>query len=84
MQLAQAYMDAKGVFGHLRRVPRPMLHLMAGTVGRLRPDLGRQARAALALDVLPLVGDDETRARFPDLPRRPVTDLVAELVPSMP
>lgn len=84
MQLAQAYMDAKGVPGRPRRVPRPMLHLMAGTVGRLRPDLARQARAALAMDVLPLVGDQDTRARFPDLPRRPVTELVAELVSSTP
>lgn len=79
MQLAQAYMDHNGVLGHPRRIPRPMLHVMAATVGRLRPELGRQARAALAMDVLPLAEDSATRARFPDIPRRPVSAVVASL-----
>ena len=79
MQLAQAYMDHNGVPGHPRRVPRPMLHVMAGTVGRFKPALGRQARAALAMDVLPPAEDAATRARFPDIPRRPVSDIVAGL-----
>jgi NADH dehydrogenase len=79
MQLAQAYMDHNGVAGHPRRIPRPMLHVMAGTVGRFKPQLGRQARAALAMDVLPPAEDSATRARFPDLPRRPVSEVIAEL-----
>lgn len=79
MQLAQAYMDHNGVAGHPRRVPRPMLHVMAGTVGRLKPELARQARAALAMDELPPAEDSTTRARFPDLPRRPVSEVVAEM-----
>jgi uncharacterized protein YbjT (DUF2867 family) len=36
--------------GKPRHVPRAALHAMAATVGRLRPELGRQARAALAMD----------------------------------
>jgi NADH dehydrogenase len=82
MELAQAYMKAKGLPGRPRRVPRPVLHVLASTAGRLRPELGRQVRAALAMDVLPPAEDRETRARFPDLPRRPVTDVIAELVPA--
>ena len=79
MQLAQAYMDHAGLPGRPRRIPRSMLHVMSGTVGRLRPDLGRQARAALAMDELPLPDDSATRERFPDLPRRPVSEVIAGL-----
>lgn len=79
MQLAQAYMDHRGSSGTPRRVPRPMLHLMAGTLGRLKPELGRQARAALAMDALPLADDTATRRVLPDLPRRRASDVVAEL-----
>ena len=35
-------------------VPRAALRLMAATVGRVTPQLGRQARAALAMDTTPL------------------------------
>ncbi len=35
-------------------VPRAALRLMAATIGRVKPELGRQARAALALDTTPL------------------------------
>ena len=53
-----------------RHVPRAALHIMAATVGRLRPELGRQARAALAMDRFDMTFDaDAVRARFPDLPR---------------
>ena len=79
MQLAQAYMDHRGSSGRPRRVPRAMLHVMAGTVGRLKPELGRQARAALAMDLLPLADDAETRRVLPDLTRRRVSDVIAEL-----
>ena len=79
MQLAQAYMDHAGVPGRPRRIPRPMLHVMADTVGRLRPDLGRRARAALAMDDLPLSDDTATRERLPDLPHRAVSEVIAGL-----
>ncbi|HEU4513528.1 MAG TPA: SDR family oxidoreductase [Nocardioidaceae bacterium] len=79
MQLAQAYMDHNGVAGRPRRVPRPMLRVMAGTVGRFKPETARQARAALAMDELPAAEDSATRARFPDLPRRPVSEVIAEV-----
>lgn len=42
---------------------------MAATVGRLRPELGRQARAALAMDHGDMTFDGgAVRARFADLP----------------
>ncbi len=56
-----------------------MLHVMANTVGRLEPQLGRQARGALAMDVLPLGDDATTRDRFPDLPRRRVSEIISDL-----
>lgn len=79
MQLAQVYMDHRRSAGHARRVPRPVLHLVAGTVGRVKPELGRQARAALAMDTLPAAHDTVTRDRFPDLPRVTVAEVVSAL-----
>lgn len=78
-QLALDLMSRRGVAGWPRRVPRPMLHLIAGTVGRANPVLGRQARAALAMDVLATSHDAQTRAEFPDLPCTPVSAVVAGL-----
>lgn len=81
MQLAQACMDHAGTPGRPRRVPRPVLYLMANTVGRLKPEVARQARAALAMDEVPPTDDSATRDLLPDLPRRPVSEVVAELPP---
>ena len=77
-QLARLVAANRGRATNPRHVPRPALHVMAATVGRLRPELGRQARAALAMDSFPLTfGDDGARARFPDLPRTSVAELLA-------
>jgi len=54
-----------------RHIPRAALQAMVATVGRLRPELGRQARAALVMDQSDMTfppGVNGTRARFPDLP----------------
>jgi uncharacterized protein YbjT (DUF2867 family) len=60
-----------------RHVPRPALRIMAATAGRLRPELGRQARAALVMDSADMTFDDRpTRARFVDLPCTSATDLL--------
>ena len=51
--------------GRPRHVPRAALHAMAATVGRLRPALGRQARAALAMDRTDMTFDhDASRIRY--------------------
>lgn len=73
----QLVMRHRGWQGAPRAVPRPMLHVMANTVGRMKPEMGRQARAALAMDVMPTSNDAATRAEFPDLPRTPVAAALA-------
>jgi uncharacterized protein YbjT (DUF2867 family) len=63
-----------------RHLPRLALHTMAATVGRIRPELGRQARAALAMDRYDLTFDvDAVRARFPDLPRTSAAQVMQAL-----
>lgn len=79
MELARMVMTHRGRTGNPRHVPRSMLHLMANTVGRARPDMGRQSRAALAMDDMPPRQDDALRAEFPDLPRTPVSQVIARL-----
>lgn len=49
-ELAHSVAEKAGGAGKPRHVPRAALHVMAATVGRLRPELGRQARAALVMD----------------------------------
>jgi uncharacterized protein YbjT (DUF2867 family) len=82
MDLAKLLMTHQGRPGNPRRVPRPMLHLMANTIGRARPALGRQARAALAMDNMPTRHDDALRTEFPDLPRTPASQVVTRLHPA--
>ena len=74
--LAASLMSHRGVPGRPRRVPRMMLRVMANTVGRVRPALGRQARTSLAMDTMPTSHDEATRAELPDLPRTPVSAVV--------
>src|SRR6185312_14872167 len=56
-QLAAAIQAAAGRTGTPRHVPRLALRFMAGTVGRIKPELGRQARAALLMDAIDLTHD---------------------------
>ncbi|MDQ6686237.1 MAG: SDR family oxidoreductase [Actinomycetota bacterium] len=59
-----------------RHVPRAALHVL-GAVGRLRPELGRQARAALAMDREDLTFDGgSVRTEFADLPCTSAVDLL--------
>jgi uncharacterized protein YbjT (DUF2867 family) len=55
-----------------RHVPIPVLRLLGGSVGRLRPELGRQTRAAIAMDRMDLAFDGGgSRVTYPDLPCTP-------------
>jgi uncharacterized protein YbjT (DUF2867 family) len=68
-QLAAAVQAAAGRTSTPRHVPSPALRLIAGTVGRVRPELGRQARAALVMDHADLTHDPAgLRAAYPGLP----------------
>ena len=76
-QLARMVAANRGEATTPRHVPRAALHAMAATVGRIRPELGRQARAALVMDRDAMTFDDHTtRALFADLPRTSATELL--------
>lgn len=76
-QLATVVMQHHGWPGKPRRLPRSALRVLATLAAPVRPDLARQARASLAMDVLPPVDDHETRAAFPGLPAVPVRRLLS-------
>jgi uncharacterized protein YbjT (DUF2867 family) len=68
-ELAAAIQVAAGRAGTPRHVPPPVLRLMGITAGRLRPDLGRQARAALVMDRTDLTHHaTDIRQAYPDIP----------------
>jgi uncharacterized protein YbjT (DUF2867 family) len=77
-QLAQAVQTAAGRPGTPRHVPPFMLRLMTNSIGHVKPELGRQARAALAMDRTDLTFDP-TRLHqlYPDLPCTALADVLA-------
>jgi uncharacterized protein YbjT (DUF2867 family) len=76
-QLARMVAAASGEATTARHVPRAALRAMAATVGRVRPELGRQARAALVMDRDDMTFDDHaTRPRFADLPCTSAAELL--------
>jgi uncharacterized protein YbjT (DUF2867 family) len=81
-QLARAVQTACGRTTAPRHVPRPMVRLMASTVGRIKPRLGRQARAALAMDRAALTFDTTPiHTLYPELPCTAAADVLAGLHP---
>lgn len=80
-QLAQAVQDATGRAGTPRHVPRSALWLMANTIGRVKPALGRQARAALVMDSTDLTFDASPLHRaYPELATTTLADVLADRV----
>jgi uncharacterized protein YbjT (DUF2867 family) len=76
-ELARLVARTDGGTKEPRHLPRVVLHLMANTVGRLRPALGRQARSALAMDTYDMaVHSDTVRRRFPELPCTSTADVL--------
>ena len=76
-ELAHLVAARRGTPGEPRHLPRAALHVMAATVGRVRPELGRQARAALAMDRQDMTFDSAgMRAQFPDLPCTSAAELL--------
>jgi uncharacterized protein YbjT (DUF2867 family) len=77
-QLAQAVQTAARRPGTPRHIPPFMLGLMANSIGYVKPELGRQARAALAMDHTDLTFDP-TRLHqlYPALPSTPLADVLA-------
>jgi uncharacterized protein YbjT (DUF2867 family) len=77
-ELAQAVQIAAGRAGAPRHVPPALLQLMANSIGRVKPQLGRQTRAALVMDRTDLIFDT-TRIHklYPRLPCTPLADVLA-------
>jgi uncharacterized protein YbjT (DUF2867 family) len=77
-QLAAMVQEAEGRTASPRNIPRPILHLMANTVGLAVPQMRRQALSALALDSTDRPFDAAAiHDRFPALPSTRVADLLA-------
>jgi uncharacterized protein YbjT (DUF2867 family) len=77
-ELAAAVQQAAGWTGEPRHVPRPMLRAMTVLMRPAKPDLARQARAALLMDTSDMTFDaTPTRASYPNLPTTTLTDLMA-------
>jgi len=76
-QLAAAVQKASGRNGGPRHVPRPVLRGMGMVLGPVKPELARQARAALVMDSSDLRFDSTAvREAFPDLPSTTLADLL--------
>jgi NADH dehydrogenase len=68
-ELAALVMASTGTRGQPRHVPSPVLRVVANTIGRVKPLVGRQVRAALAMDVTDLTFDSgPIHNKYPDLP----------------
>ena len=76
-ELASMVMEENRWTGKPRRIPRPVLHLVANTAGVVKPAIRRQVRAALAVDELPTRTDHSLRHEFPELARTAVSAVVA-------
>ena len=76
-QLAAALLDAGRVHGPPRHVPAFFLRLMATTIGRLKPQLARQIRAAVVMDRIDLRLDSTAiHERLPLLATTSVADVL--------
>ena len=79
-ELAEAVQTAGGRAGAPRHTPPVMLRLMAHTIGHLKPQLGRQARAALAMDRTDLTFDAAPHRRtYPDLPCTALPEVLTDV-----
>ncbi len=78
-QLAAAIQQAAGRTAAPRHVPPAVLWLMARSAGYLRPELGRQARAALVMDQADLSFDPTAiRQAYPGLSCTPLSTCLSD------
>lgn len=76
-QLAQAVQAADARSSAPRHIPPALLRVMANTLGRIKPQLGRQARAALTMDRADLAFTGRIRELYPQLPCTGLSDVLA-------
>jgi NADH dehydrogenase len=79
-ELAHAVQSAAGRAGRPRHVPPIMLRLMANSIGHLRPELGRQARAALVMDQAEFTFDTTRFESYPDVPCTGLAEVLTRYV----
>jgi NADH dehydrogenase len=77
-QLADAVQMQSGQPQATRHAPTPLLRLVANSIGRVKPQLGRQTRAAITMDRVDLTFNPRPiRERFPDIPSTTIAELLA-------
>ena len=83
-QLATLVQGAAGRSTKPRHVPRSLLHLMAALTRGIKPELSRQARAALVFDTADMTFDSSAiRRRYPGLPCTTAAQLLSGLATKM-
>jgi uncharacterized protein YbjT (DUF2867 family) len=84
-QLAAAIQQAAGRTAAPRHVPRLALELMARSVGYVRPELGRQVRAALVMDQADFSFDaTATRKAYPGISCTPLSTCLSDRAATAP
>jgi uncharacterized protein YbjT (DUF2867 family) len=77
-EMARAVQNAAGTTGRPRHVPRGMLRTMSVIMKGVKPELARQAQAALVMDTRDMTFDaSPIRAAFPDLPTTSLADVLS-------
>lgn len=80
-QLAAMLQEVAGGRSAVRHIPRAALRTMACLTAAIKPELTRQARAALVMDTLDMTFDASvTRRAFPDLPETDMPSVLKELL----
>ena len=80
-QVAAILQEATGRHAPVRHIPRPALRAMAWLTAGIKPALGRQARAALAMDTLDMTFDPTpARRAVPGLPDTGMQSAIKELL----
>lgn len=80
-QVAALLQEAAGRTGEVRHIPRPALQAIATLARATKPALGRQARAALAMDTIDMTFNSTAARRpFPGLPNTDMPSALKELL----
>jgi NADH dehydrogenase len=79
-QVAAILQTSTGQHGTVRHIPRPALQAIAWLAAAIKPELARQARAALVMDTIDMTFDPAPiRRAFPDLPNTDLRSALKEL-----
>jgi len=80
-EIAAILQETTGRHAPVRHIPRPALRVMAWLTAAIKPELARQARAALAMDTIDMTFDPTpTRRAVPGLPDTGMPSAIEELL----